>query len=89
MATNTFECLHILASNLRILSLTLVVCAPLHDNAYRDGPRSITFREYKYSLGMLLVSQRLLLFIISRLSHSFTAFDDYSQEEQGCSPWNP
>ena len=33
-------------------SLTWTVHAPLRDNVHRIGPRSIDFKEHKYSLGM-------------------------------------
>lgn len=60
------------------------------DDTRRNGPRSVTLKEYKYDLGMFsVVSAPSLIYHSRTLSHSFAAFHEYSREKQVRTPWNP
>lgn len=70
-------------------SPTSVIHAPLCKNVYRNGPRFI-FRKHIYGLGMFWVaSAPSFIYHSPTLSCSFIAFNDHSQEEQVCAPWDP
>ena len=71
-------------------SLVLEAYTPLCDDAYRNGPRSVAFRKHKYDPGTLqAVPTPSLIYRSPTLSPSFDIFNEYSQEEQVCAPWDP
>jgi len=70
-------------------TLTLAVRARLCE-IYRNGPRSATFRKYKYSPGMIWISPVLSVIYRSLTpSHPLDTADEHSQKEQNRTSWDP